>query len=127
MGQSLQHVPEGTTIWLTDAGAIRYFGNAYAVDLMGLNTSEVLTSEAQNYLDRHRANYFHYLPGWLRFPEDDLSDFNSKAFNTDTDYTVTSSASMGTHYLLTCPSNESGKLKTLSGRRFNYVCYPPSY
>ena len=63
-GHALARAAPATTAWVVDAGATRYFGRAFVVDLMGLNTFELLKPGAQAYLDRHPPSYLDVFARW---------------------------------------------------------------
>ena len=65
-GRALATAPPAATAWVVDAGASRYFGRAFVVDLMGLNTFELLKPGAEAFLDRHPPSYLDVFPGGRR-------------------------------------------------------------
>jgi hypothetical protein len=85
--------------WTIDAGAIRYFANGYVVDLMGLNSPQLLTASSMDFLARHPANFLVLLDAWVRSAPPPLP---VRAFATSTPYTVTSMTQMGRQSLYLC-------------------------
>lgn len=122
VGRFLSGVPSDQVVWAVDAGAVRYFGNAFVVDLIGLNTPPLLGAEAQSYLDAHRPSYIEVVPGWSSLDEDSARRLSAARFAPATEYTVTSFAPMQTHWLLRCdPNLGQGRLQVLS-RLFRFQC-----
>jgi len=60
------NIPQGTTIAVSDAGAIRYFGNHRVIDLIGLNTHRLLslTHAINDATDRSEENQVHLNDFW---------------------------------------------------------------
>lgn len=62
-----EHVPSDATIGANDAGAIRYFGKRYTIDLLGLNNKEIAfhQKEIVDYFDD--ISWLAIFPSW--FPQ----------------------------------------------------------
>jgi hypothetical protein len=120
-GRALATAPAAATAWVVDAGASRYFGRAFVVDLMGLNTFELLKPGAQAFLDRHPPSYLDLFPRWSSIEPDQPSSFRSRSFVTSTPYTVTSSPAMRQHTLVTCEPGSTGRI-TVKGRTYAFRC-----
>ena len=60
-----EHVPEGEWIALNDAGAIRFFSERSAIDLLGLNNHEVLFGGRSRVVKEHDPQYFAIFPNWF--------------------------------------------------------------
>jgi hypothetical protein len=58
IGRSLASADPAHVVWAVDAGAVRYFGNAFVVDLVGLDRAVLLGPGGQRFLDRHPPRYF---------------------------------------------------------------------
>jgi len=63
-GKALESADPHDVAWVMDAGAARFFGHAFVVDLVGLNTPQILTSGWQAYLDRHPPRYLDVFADW---------------------------------------------------------------
>lgn len=123
VGQTLAHAPPTAVVWAVDAGAIRYFGNAFVVDMMGLNNAQMLGSHAQTFLDRHRPRYIEIVPTWSSLDRRAAAQLESRLFAPSTEYTVTSFPAMQRHWLVRCPPTFAGELR-FRGRRFHFSCAP---
>lgn len=122
LGKALEAVSSSENAWVIDAGAARFFGNAYVVDLMGLNTPEMLRHNAQAYLDGHPPRYLDLFTGWSSIQSD--VTLPRRVFEATTPYTVTSSAGMRQHVLLDCvPPGQTGHIAVRRGR-FSFRCAP---
>ncbi|MEQ1898214.1 MAG: hypothetical protein ABL971_12585 [Vicinamibacterales bacterium] len=109
-GRALGEEPAARTAWVVDAGASRYFGRPFVVDLMGLNTPEMLDSP-QRYLDAHPPSYLDVFPGWSRVEGEAADSGAPITFATTTPYTVTSDPRMRQHSLLRCgPPGSEGRM-----------------
>jgi len=120
MGQFLRSAAPGTNAWIADVGAIRYFGQAYVVDLVGLNSPELFGPAAQRFLDQHPPSYLDVFKSWSEVPRADAV-MPVHVFRTTTPYTVSSFTLMRQHYLLTCEPGVAGKLETRRGK-FTFRC-----
>ena len=121
-GKALSAEPSTKIAWVVDAGAIRYFGRPFVVDMIGLNTPEMLGDGAQAYLDAHPPSFFDVFPGWSRLETDVHVQMPARAFEAQTRYTVTSAASMRTHVLVTCtPPRLRGRF-AVRGRVWGFQC-----
>jgi hypothetical protein len=108
-------------VWVVDAGASRFFGRPFVVDMIGLNTPELLGSNAQAYLDAHPPAYLDVFPGWSRL-EVTGGDMPATTFEVSTPYTVTSAPSMRRHVLVTCaPPGVEGNF-IVRGKRRAFRC-----
>jgi hypothetical protein len=112
-------------VWVVDAGATRYFGHAFVVDTLGLNTPDMLGigPRPQGYLETHPPRLMDVFPGWSRIELATQRELAYEAFEAQTPYTVTSMRSMQVHYLVTCPPGVSGRL-FLPSRSFTFHCAP---
>jgi hypothetical protein len=101
-GMSLRALPPTATVWAVDAGAMRYFGSARVVDMMGLNTPALLGAGAQPFLDAARPAFLEAAPPWSEFRAESgaLTEFG--VFSPSTPYTVSSFPVMAVHRLVRC-------------------------
>jgi len=121
-GKALAGEPATKTVWVIDAGAIRYFARPFVVDMIGLNTPEILGDGAQAYLDAHPPAFLDVFPGWSALEADGHAQMPARAFEAQTPYTVTSAASMRSHVLVTCvPQGLRGRFG-VRGRVWGFQC-----
>jgi hypothetical protein len=121
-GKALASEPPTKAVWVVDAGAIRYFGRPFVVDMIGLNTPAILGDGAQAYLDAHQPAFLDVFPGWSRIEADVHVQMPARAFEAQTPYTVTSAATMRAHVLVTCaPPGLSGRFG-VRGRVWEFRC-----
>ncbi len=119
-GRALESARRSESAWVIDAGASRFFGRAFVVDLMGLNTPEILGQNAQAYLDSRPPAYLDLFPGWSMIQSDVA--FPRQAFETSTGYTVTSNPRMRQHMLVFCePPGAAGRVTVRRGT-FTFRC-----
>lgn len=91
------NLPAGTRIASSDAGAVRYFSRLPVIDVLGLNTPEML-NPTDELLRAHPVAAVVLLPAWFRGLEEDRT---MAVFGAQTeDYTVTGNANMGTQIVL---------------------------
>ena len=123
MGRSLSAASDHDVIWVTDAGAIRYFGKPFVVDMIGLNVPDLLGTQSQPYLDVHAPDYFEVVPGWSVLEAQSDAGFERQSFAATTSYTVTSFQPMRQQSLVLCTTGSGGTL-VVRGRRFRFQCAP---
>lgn len=124
-GRHLVAAVPGTIVWAVDAGAIRYFGNAYVVDTMGLNVSKAYVRQRAVYLSEHPPSLLELVPGWSRTDPATAEHSQFQRFEVQTPYTVTSFPEMGLHVLATCPAGQSGTF-SVARRTLPFTCAPSS-
>ena len=121
-GRALADAPAESNAWVVDAGASRFFGRAFVVDTIGLNTPELIGADAQHFLDRHPPAYLDVFPGWSALRGDPAIKLPARVFEATTKYTVTSADSMRTHVLVTCtPPGYQGAF-VVRGRLWTFRC-----
>ncbi len=120
MGRFLDGAAPGENAWIADVGAIRFFGQAYVVDLVGLNSPELFGSAAQRFLDEHPPRYLDVFKSWSEVPRADAV-MPVHVFQTTTPYTVSSFTLMRQHFLLTCEPGVEGRIETRRGK-FTFRC-----
>jgi hypothetical protein len=122
LGRSLASVPATESVWVVDAGASRFFGGPFVVDLIGLNTPEIQGPDPYTFLAAHRPRYLERVDGWLEIESDHPLGPASRTFETSLPYTVTGDVRMRRHELLTCaPSGAVGRV-AIRGRLFPFQC-----
>lgn len=102
IGRRLASTEPDQVVWAIDVGAVRYFGNAFVVDLIGLNSAEILGPAAQSFLDRYPPRYIEAVPRWSSVNLPPNHRLTATHFRTSTPYTVTSFAPMQEHWLVLC-------------------------
>ena len=120
MGRFLQAAAPGENVWIADVGAVRFFGQAYVVDLVGLNSPELFGPAAQRFLDQHPPRYLDVFKSWSEVPRADAV-MPVHVFKTTTPYTVSSFTLMRQHFLLTCEAGVAGRIETRRGK-FTFRC-----
>ncbi|NRD57528.1 hypothetical protein [Corallococcus exiguus] len=121
LGRALASAPPEAVVWVTDAGAVRYFGQAFVVDTLGLNTPGMLGPDAQGYLDAHPPTYLEVVPLWSGLRSDASRPWPPpRVFQPSTPYTVTRFAAMQRHALFSCA--EGTGLYEIRGRTFRFRC-----
>ena len=122
LGQSLAMTGADQVVWAIDAGAVRYFGNAFVVDLIGLNNAEILGPHAQRFLDDHPPRYIEIMPLWSSVDADSGRQLTAAHFRTSTPYTVTSAAPMHEHWLVSCHDPAVAGRLAVRNRIFAFRC-----
>ncbi len=90
-------LPPGTPIAASDAGAIRYFSDLPTIDVIGLNTPEMLEFD-ERFVSEHPVAMLAILPAWFRSQEADRLEATFEA-RTER-YTVTGNPSMAAQVVL---------------------------
>ena len=120
-GRALGMAAASDNAWVVDAGASRFFGKPFIVDLMGLNTPEILAPGAQAFLDEHPPRYLDVFPGWSSI-EIKAATMPVRSFESSTRYTVTSNPLMRRHVLVSCePAGTFGRVN-VRRRAFTFRC-----
>ncbi|HMB71192.1 MAG TPA: hypothetical protein VKU85_17915 [bacterium] len=92
-----ENLPAGTRIASSDAGAVRYFSELPVVDVLGLNTPEML-DPTEEFLRAHPVAAVVLLPAWFR-GLDETATMAVYGAQTE-DYTVTGNPNMRTQIVL---------------------------
>jgi hypothetical protein len=121
-GKSLAQVPASTVVWAVDAGAIRYFGNAFVVDTMGLNSPDMLRVTAQQFLQAHQPSYISFVNGWTDLDQASREQMQVSVFKPSTPYTVTGFLPQAVHILTRCPSAPHHGRYAVFDRSFDFIC-----
>jgi hypothetical protein len=124
LGKSLAPVPSDQSVWAVDAGAVRYFGSPFVVDLLGLNTDALLGPGAQGFLDRHPPRFIEVVPGWSGLDETSQRRLRGALFTPSTKYTVSGVAGipMQRHLLMHCNDSSLRGTIFVSQRSFGFRC-----
>jgi hypothetical protein len=96
--------PPGTWIGASDAGAVRYFSRLPTIDVIGLNTPQMLERD-EAFIEAHPVSALAIMPAWFRVAggEGLVVDFQA----TTSDYTVTSNPGMGTQLVVSVRGNRA--------------------
>jgi hypothetical protein len=122
LGRALADAAPTDNAWVIDAGAARFFGRAFVVDLMALNTPALLTSSAQAYLELREPRYLDLFPGWSKLDASTTGPLPVRVFGSSTPYTVTSFSPMHEHVLALCdPPGRTGRL-SVRNRAYMFRC-----
>ncbi len=124
MGRFLATAAPTDVVWAIDAGAVRYFGAAFVVDLIGLNNAQMLGSDAQAFLEAHPPRYIEVVPTWSMLDEPSLNQMEAMQFTPSTAYTVTSFAPMRDHWLVRCDAGSPPGQLSVRARTFAFSCAP---
>ena len=93
-----------TWIAATDAGAIRYVSLLPTIDVLGLNTPQMLRKERGEFVRTHPVQAIAVMPAWFE-PEEDVRGLRM-AFGAETrNYTVTSNPKMALQLVLMATEN----------------------
>jgi hypothetical protein len=124
LGKSLAAADHEQTGWAVDAGAVRYFGSAFVVDLIGLNNSVVLGSSAQEFLDQHPPRFIEVVPGWSQLDEKSERELTGALYRPATPYTVSGfpNLPMQRHFLARCDDAALRGRILVRGRNFGFRC-----
>jgi hypothetical protein len=96
------NLPPGTRVAASDAGAVRYFSRLPVLDVLGLNTPEMLAKD-EAFLAAHPVGAVVLMPAWFR-PVDEAGSL-AVVFAAETvDYTVTSNPQMARQVVLMAPA-----------------------
>ena len=105
-----------TWIAATDAGAIRYVSLLPTIDVLGLNTPEMLREDREEFVRAHPVQAIAVMPAWFE-PEEEVRGLRI-AFGAETkDYTVTSNPKMALQLvLMTAADSAAGNTAADSAR-----------
>lgn len=121
-GLFLAHAALDEAAWVLDAGASRFFGRAFVVDIIGLNTPQVLEGGAQAWLDAHPPRYLEWASGWTAIKPDERTGLREAGlFRTSTGYTINHDKEMARRVLLECAPGAGGTYARKS-HRWRYQC-----
>lgn len=125
IGKHLASTEPDQVVWAIDAGAVRYFGNVFVVDLIGLNNAQMLGPDAQRFLDRHAPRYIEAVPMWSSLDAASSRRLTATEFRTSTPYTTTSFAPMQQHWLVLCHDPAISGQVAVGKRTFTFRCARP--
>jgi len=108
-----EHLEPRVWIAASDAGAIRYVSLLPVIDVLGLNTPEMLRQDREEFVRAHPVQAIALMPAWFE-PEEGVRGIRV-AFGAETEsYTVTSNAQMGLQLVLMAAA-DSAAADTLGG------------
>lgn len=120
------HVASDDWVASNDAGAIRYFSQRRTVDLIGLNTPE-LVWDAERYALQHPVVALVLMPAW--FGATDSRPLRLIAQASTPAYTVTSDPRMGTQLVVGCASATGAPVSVhlIGTREVRLSCLPRTW
>ena len=124
LGRHLAGADPHDVVWVVDAGAVRYFGNAFVVDMLGLNTPELLGADAQAFLDAHPPRWVELVATWSALRVAPEATAAGVIFEPSTPYTVTGFPDMARHRLVGCAASDAPARFGVRGRVFAVACEP---
>ncbi len=124
IGKRLASAAPGDVAWVVDGGAIRYFGNAFVVDLTGLNNAQMLGAGAQRFLDRHPPRYIELVPMSSVMDAEAGRGLTAAHFRPTTPYTVSGYPALQHHWLVGCDEASHPRRIDVRGRLFAFRCAP---
>jgi hypothetical protein len=117
------NVPAGTWIATSDAGAVRYFSRRPVLDVLGLNTPEMLAGD-ESYLEAHPVAAIALLPAWFRpvgaAPLRVIHEARTER------YTVTSNPRMAEQVVLASAADAPVRVRFAGYRSFAVTVLPAS-
>lgn len=122
IGRHLASTEPDQVVWAIDVGAVRYFGNAFVVDLSGLNNAQMLGPDAQRFLDRHPPRYIEAVPMWSSVDAASSRQLTATHFRTSMPATTTSFAPMQQHWLVLCHDPAVSGQIAVRERIFEFRC-----
>ncbi len=99
IGRHLASADPAEVVWAIDGGAVRYFGNAFVVDLLGVNTPPMPGPDGEIFLRHHPPRYIEAVPAWSYLNIDSGRRLGVLPFQPFTPYTVTSFEPMRRHWI----------------------------
>jgi hypothetical protein len=122
VGSTLAAASPTDVVWAVDAGAIRYFGRAFVVDTMALNSPQLLgaPTAVRQYLGTRQPRYLEVVPGWSWLRASGAVDV--RQFRPSTPYTVTGISAMQSHAIVVCPDQVIGEFGTRRGATYPFRC-----
>ena len=125
IGKQLEGASPDQTVWAVDAGAVRYFGNAFVVDLMGLNSVQMLGPDASRFLDTYSPQFIETVAEWVKVDLKTPQRLQAVSFRTSTRYTATSFAAMQQHWIVVCNDPAASGQVVIRERRLPFRCAHP--
>lgn len=110
IGRTLGAAAPGDVTWVIDAGAARYFGRGTIIDLIGLNTPQILEPTRDEFLAKHPPRYLEYVESWTELEPGSANPWLSRRFVARPPFTVTNIREMAEHQLVECPPGDTANL-----------------
>jgi hypothetical protein len=124
IGRHLASSRSDDVVWAVGGGAVRYFGNAFVVDVSGVNSAAMLGPDAQTFLDQHRPRYIEVAPRWSAIQAG--YRLESLPFQALTPYPATSFEPAPPHWIAVCDDPAVSGRVVVRGRPFAFHCARPS-
>jgi len=95
------------------------------VDLLGLNSAQMLGPDASRFLDTHRPRYIETVAEWAQVDLETPQRLQAVSFRTSTPYTVTTFAAMQQHWIVVCSDPAASGQIVIRERRLPFRCAQP--
>ncbi|MGQ0720109.1 MAG: hypothetical protein ACT4PE_00905 [Candidatus Eiseniibacteriota bacterium] len=119
------NLPAGTRVAASDAGAVRYFSRLPVIDVLGLNTPQMLAND-EGFLSAHPVGAVVLMPAWFR-PADGAGPLVAVFAAETADYTVTSNPQMARQVVLSAAPGATSRVRArfVGFRSFEVDVDPP--
>jgi len=125
IGKQLASAKPDQTVWAVDAGAVRYFGGGFVVDLRGVNSTEMLGPKAAAFLTRHRPRYIQTEAEQLRVEVEAPERLQAIPVRTFPVSAATSQA-RSQQWIVVCSDPDVIGNIVMRDRRLPFRCAPPN-
>jgi hypothetical protein len=109
-------------VWAADAGAVRYFGGAFVVDLLGGDGLHALGADGQQFLDTHRPRYIELVPVWGSLDSASSRRLPVTHFAPPPLDRTSNEPPMPERWLVECDDPAVSGHVVVRGRSFNFRC-----
>jgi hypothetical protein len=129
IGRQLASASPADVVWAVEGGAMRYFGNAFVVELADTLGSPRARANGQGLLDRHPPRYIEAVAGWVDVRAQTPTRLEVLPFAPFSAYTLTSFPARQRHALVVCGDASVSGLLAFEGRSFSFRCAasPPQH
>jgi hypothetical protein len=124
IARQLDSMESDQVVWAVDAGAARYFGHAFVVDLLGGHDAQTAGADAQRFLDEHRPSYIEMAPLWSSLDVASSRRLPVTRFAPPPDGTSIDSP-LPERWLVKCDDPAVSGRVAVRGRIFNFRCAGP--
>ena len=125
IGKQLASAKPDQTVWAVDAGAVRYFGGGFVVDLRGVNSTEMLGPNAAAFLTHHRPRYIQTEARELRVEVESPERLQALPVQTFSASSATSQAG-SQQWIVVCSDPDVAGNIVMRDRRLPFRCAPPT-
>jgi hypothetical protein len=124
IGKYLASAKPDQTVWALDAGAVRYFGGGFVVDLRGVNSAEMLGTNAAAFLAGHRPRYIQTEAEEMRLEVEAPERLQAIPVRTSPASSTTSQA-RPQQWIVVCSDPDVAGHVVMRDRRLPFRCAPP--